>query len=527
MASPRTKRDVCQLAESGSQRATMSDSTPAVAADKASPPPLIYRFRPLRRLLEDGELARQEIYFASPAELNDPMEGFRDLFWSGDRIAWENLFRHYLRCLNWAILVYRLGGDEQPLGWSNIPVVGPWPSEPGSAKMESMLREINADFLGDSVVSRLIDFLDGRSIPVRRDELRGYMRSLHDFALAIVSRRHELSGMCAESPTTGEMLSRAHPTLVNLDKMIGMLRCMSEDKQDQLTRELFGLFDQVAADMSLTMVLGLQGPSWSANRDFIIRSFGEEFVDQLDRLLYPEWRVACFLTDAQDSALWGTYGDSHRGACLIFKPNQDGRQASMPLTRVNGYGSGGTFRSRVNHQLHRVHYANRFPPVDFFRSIGNLSGPVLRSRWHADPEGRVSVCAFESEDEWRKAYWKEFYPGATTKLIDWEREREFRLLLQGFLVDFSDVEQRKATYDFASLVGIVFGMKTPVAARLEIAKIATEKCRQAGRSDFKFYEARYSEVSGKIVHVELGLMVGSVGKAVSAATAQLLAARDN
>jgi hypothetical protein len=505
----------------------MSDSTPAAAADEAPPPHLIYRFRPLCRLLEDGELARQEIYFASPAELNDPMEGFRDLFWSGDRIAWENLFRHYLRCLHWAMLVYRFGDDEQPLGWSNIPVVGPWPHEPGSAQMESMLRDVNADFLGDPVVSRLIDFLDGRSMPVRRDELRGYMRSLHGFALAIISRRHELSGMCAESPTTGEMLSRTRPMLDNLDKMIGMLRGISENRREQLVGELFGLFDQVAADISLTMVLGLQGPSWSTNKDFIVRSFGDEFVDQLDRLLYPEWRVACFLTDAQDSSLWGTYGDSHRGACLVFQPNQDGRQASMPLTRVNGYGSGGPFRGRVNHALHRVHYSNRFPPVDFFRSIGNLSGPVLRSRWHADPEGGVSVCAFESEDEWRKAYWKGFYPGATTKLADWEREREFRLLLAGFLVDFSDVEQRKATYDFSSLVGIVFGMKTPVAARLEIIKIVTEKCRQAGRSDFKFYEARYSEVSGKIVHVELGLTGGSVGKAVSTATPQLFAVWKN
>jgi hypothetical protein len=36
----------------------------------------LYRFRPLRRLLDQNELLNQEIFFASPDNLNDPMEGF-------------------------------------------------------------------------------------------------------------------------------------------------------------------------------------------------------------------------------------------------------------------------------------------------------------------------------------------------------------------------------------------------------------------------------------------------------------------
>jgi hypothetical protein len=31
-------------------------------------------------------------------ELNDPLEGFKDLFWKGDVIVWKNLLRHYLLC---------------------------------------------------------------------------------------------------------------------------------------------------------------------------------------------------------------------------------------------------------------------------------------------------------------------------------------------------------------------------------------------------------------------------------------------
>ncbi len=62
----------------------------------------IYRFRSTESLLGDkfNELEQQVIYFASPDQLNDPMEGFRDIFWHGDQIVWASLFKHYVYCLH-------------------------------------------------------------------------------------------------------------------------------------------------------------------------------------------------------------------------------------------------------------------------------------------------------------------------------------------------------------------------------------------------------------------------------------------
>ncbi len=58
----------------------------------------LYRFRSASALLDQfHELDRQEIYFSSASEQNDPMEGYRDIVWKGDSIAWRNLFRHYGR----------------------------------------------------------------------------------------------------------------------------------------------------------------------------------------------------------------------------------------------------------------------------------------------------------------------------------------------------------------------------------------------------------------------------------------------
>ncbi|HHQ4698336.1 TPA: hypothetical protein ACSP2Q_000989, partial [Aeromonas veronii] len=85
-----------------------------------------YRFRPISRLLSDhienGELQNQEIFFAHPSQLNDPVEGYRDIIWSGDHIVWENLFRHYVYTLHHSIIKFLIFGKEVTLTENDIPV---------------------------------------------------------------------------------------------------------------------------------------------------------------------------------------------------------------------------------------------------------------------------------------------------------------------------------------------------------------------------------------------------------------------
>ena len=76
-----------------------------------------YRFRPTNALLGDRkELEKQEIYFARPDQLNDPMEGFKDVFWQGDRIVWTNLIKNYLLSLQIAIMMGTSMGDDYTEG---------------------------------------------------------------------------------------------------------------------------------------------------------------------------------------------------------------------------------------------------------------------------------------------------------------------------------------------------------------------------------------------------------------------------
>ena len=72
---------------------------------------------------------------------------------------------------------------------------------------------------------------------------------------------------------------------------------------------------------------------------------------------------------------------------------------------------------------------------------------------------------------------------------DWRYEEEERLILSGLLDPELDVRHRTAIYEFDSLVGIIFGIMTPDEHKLKIMEVIERKCRETGRSGFKFYQA--------------------------------------
>lgn len=59
----------------------------------------LYRFRSDPEFTLD-ELEKNYFYFSLPNELNDPMEGFINLYWEGDKILWKNFLKHYLLFIN-------------------------------------------------------------------------------------------------------------------------------------------------------------------------------------------------------------------------------------------------------------------------------------------------------------------------------------------------------------------------------------------------------------------------------------------
>ena len=470
----------------------------------------LFRFRPLSRLLDRGELLRQEIFFASPDSLNDPMEGFRDIYWQGDAIIWANLLRHYLLCLEWGYSLVSLGGEDEALSWKNIPIFNVDEIAPTQQYSDRIGKLVDA-FLGNDAVQSLVLSLAARTHPIRREELAAYLQPVHTLALSIIQQNYREHGLAKKTNPDPGIDAYLKQTMDQVKLMLDHVARLGAEISDaeRAIAALFMAHRQMVSEIKFIHRYNNPDKPIEPNRAFVLFEFPNEYVTKLETLVYPDWYTACFMKECRDSSVWGSYGDNHTAACLIFKVSEGEAPPSLRLRRIAGYNSGGPVIDYVPHHFQEVVYENKHSPVDFFRSLGRLPIPDLSRAWYTDRAGQRSVCAddmFNDEDAWRTRYWDTFNHGVTRKLEAWHYEREQRLILTGMHYDFTEPASRVTQYDFKDLVGIIFGIKTPIDKKVAICKVIEDKCRAANRTDFKFYQAYYAQEKGCIEHREMTLL---------------------
>lgn len=152
---------------------------------------IFYRFRSTDRLLAGKqELSKQTIFFAHPESLNDPMEGYREIYWHGDEIAWKNLFRHYLLCLERLCLLAILCDEDQSLSPKDIPIHVSMDDFP-TPEAKKYFSEIAERFFNNEYIILLLEAILTRTTPTRRDELTFYLSSVHPLAIELILEKHE------------------------------------------------------------------------------------------------------------------------------------------------------------------------------------------------------------------------------------------------------------------------------------------------------------------------------------------------
>ena len=232
------------------------------------------------------------------------------------------------------------------------------------------------------------------------------------------------------------------------------------------------------------------------NNQLVIFDFPKVYIEQLERLLWPKWYTACFMKSYHNSSVWGHYGDKHTGACLIFETIETDNLNRLELNLATNSGN-------RTMPFHEVSYADKPGEIDFFRTICRLPVAALRKLWYTDREGNISECAAHigpdgDEDAWRKSYWENFFHDIIIKASDWAYEQEYRLILEDSLSEFNNGSDRTLTYDFNSLKGIIFGIKTSDEDKRKIIEIIEKKCRRYNRTDFKFFQAYYFPENGEV-----------------------------
>lgn len=474
-----------------------------------------YRFRSINALIGDRkELEKQEIYFARPDELNDPMEGFKDIVWHGDEIVWKNFFKNYLISLQLAMTIAYLTDDDY--AETDFPiVVHATNSTLPTPKVREVHRNICRLFFEDDDAAALPAFLASQDRPIRREELGFYLRIIHGRAIYSVAKVLRAE----EKISVGEATLQTSESLANLKSIEEKIWRLNQGK-DGSAVENDGLTRVFVAASHLFRQIELQNyfqADTPRKRMWQMICFGypERYVQHLDDLVYSDWYAACFVADPNHAAMWGNYGDGHKGVCLKFRANQGGDGSSyLNVKRAVAWGAGPNGSSAhfgtAPHRFMRISYVERFVEIDFFRSMGRLRSVALREDWYKDENGKISSCAeeiFSDEENWRRKYWEKFENTVTTKFCDWRHEAEYRIVLNDTLGGFEDRSDRKVTYDFADLAGIIFGINTTLEDRMNVAKVIFEKCRASGRSEFEFSQAYYSTQSGKIETHPLDLQI--------------------
>lgn len=462
---------------------------------------VLYRFRSTHSLLDGyNELENQEIYFASPEQLNDPMEGFKHIFWSGDIIVWNNLLRHYILCLEHCCLIFVLNGESTPLKTSDIPVFKTKDDLPTGQHL-NLYEDICDIIFKNEYASQLAHNLATKTTPVSRDELIFRLRVFHQIAVETIFNIYEsrkfITKRLTKTPPIPEKFTK-----VNMTDLLNQLE--KEHPGNDTADRIFAYQRLFYAEMDVISYYNAESPSDKNNQVFIFSHFPEKYVQAIEKLVYPEWYTACFMAECNNSSIWGHYGDKHRGVCLIFNVEEKNNHKFIDLNCINGWSStSGPTYGNVKHQFFEIDYIKHHTKIDFFKSLGRMPRQTLQRTWYKDGQGNMSICSdgvFNDEDNWRKSYWENYYLVSTKKLEDWKNEKEHRLLLSNMINDYSDPANRKLKYNFNSLKGIIFGINTDTNEKMKIIKIIENKCRKEKREDFLFYQAYfyYSQEGGSI-----------------------------
>ncbi|WP_430735333.1 hypothetical protein [Halodesulfovibrio aestuarii] len=460
----------------------------------------------MKYLLGDdyNELERQEIYFSPLENLNDPMEGFLDLFWDGDDVVWKNFFRNYLRTLYWTVESALLGVEGESLKKNIVSTC---------RKVEfytinaATLAVIEQKFIETKNIKELCKHL--LTSARTSDEVIYYCELIHFEALSIIYKQLYKSG-AVDYDAYNSFIKVLRP--IQKSSYLNLLTFLQKKDEEHKG------FERIACEIARKyrsqqmLIQECNAEQGKGTVQILLFGFPRTYVENLNLLVYPRGLVACFSKDVSNASLWGYYADSHSGAALKFKTKRDEDRISLLLrNRVGCSGRAGQdvvhHYDMVSNQFYEVIYKKKYPEVDFFRSLGALPAPEIES-WLWDESGNCSACreAMKDIDSWRRRYWNTFYEIGTTKLEDWKHEDEYRLLLNETGFSYEKLDDRKLQYNFSDLEGIVFGIKTSNEDKLKAIEVINGKCQKEKRNDFKFYQAYYDRKTGLIGHDELTLL---------------------
>lgn len=436
---------------------------------------LFYRFRTIKSIFTYQELEKQEIYFASLEELNDPMEGFKNLIFQGDIIVWRNLFKHYLLCLECMYQTYLVCGEEFIEYHSDLIPVFRTIEDFETLKYKELFKKIYTESF--KIYGLVIDRIAQRSTYISKEELMRYLVPFNTIALEVIQKHYEEEGFIAKKYSGLDMKKFDIESIIqSIDEIEASFVGNDDKKMDMFLKYSEPYYKELNFIQSINY-------KDTPNKLFLL-NFAENYLKAIEKLTYPEVYIASFASEqaVNNASLWGHYGDGHKGVCLIFEADE---KLTMPFSSAKS--------GEINLSFEKIIYEKNYSEIDFFSSFGTVPIPEINSNWYV-LDGNVSDIhnkVFNDEDNWRAVYWKKINENKLVKIKDWEYEDEYRICLNSGSDRRIDKDFRLLKYKFKNLKGLIFGLNTIMSDKIKIFDIIKNKCIEYQRDSFEFYQAYY------------------------------------
>lgn len=397
----------------------------------------IYRFRNAARCLE--EIKGEYFYFSGMKDLNDPMEGFRDFFFTKDHLLWNKLINLYFVYLHHTI------------------------------KNESSFKDIGEYWNSDSLVDEYIK----NHASIFSKELKAFSEvtcqtPLKESSLCHSDLLYEFIkiGYCMiitilKGDKNYNKTSPLQPLMMYLDANI-FGYCYGNSFRNlpppfDLDSKIFECLNVLLSclpkevdfnEISIVMATQMTKKKYPYTQwHYVLPNLIIEFLNKLKNIMNDNVGILCFSSDYSDPLMWSHYADNHKGVSLIF--DLEVLQKDLKKEKNQEF-----FFSEVT-------YDNDHLSLNWFDS----SLPFSKNK-----ETYIKSHLFK-------------------KITNWSYEQEYRIITH---------TGEKVEYNYNALSGIIFGMKITAQEICDFISLIFELNGSEHMENFNFNKAVYCKRTNKI-----------------------------
>ncbi len=398
-----------------------------------------FRFRSLDALLgEYKELEKQEIFFSPLEKLNDPMEGRWEAFFEGDEKKWFDFLENYIESFYYNtinILTFgrgKISKSNLEMDFEHLKVM---------SNNNDILLKLKQEIFSIPELQNVVEVMSKRKLA--QEEVRVLLITFH------VLLHNNFIKKLSDIDAIKDLRLSANPLeKKQIDIVLTTLNKIA-NKELEITSEVI---ERSNIEFLLNQDVDFNDRTLKKRLDINFSFPTYYFEGKIEKIL-GKIGVSCFMKKNDNSAIWGNYGDEHKGICLKFRRNKE------DTIKMKNIKSG----EEVEFKFEKVNYRHKDIEFNFF----------------------------EKQDEKFKGIEVDEIISQKTK--HWEYENEYRLkAIFNYNLDEESPQERVFRYEFEELEGIIFGIKTPLEKKIEIIRLIEGKMKNSCKKNFYFYQAKYN-----------------------------------